>query len=369
MKILYLTNIPSPYRVSYFNELGKYCDLTVLFEKGASDERDESWKNYRFNNFNGIILNGIKVAVDSSFCYSVLKYIDRSYDFVVCCNFLLPTGILAVNYMKNKKIPYFLESDGGFAKSGNGIREKIKHNIIPGALGYFSTSAAHDEYYLAYGAERSKIYRYPFTSLNDNDILKNVIPIKEKNNIKSTLGIKEKTLILSVGQFIYRKGFDVLIKACAGLLNEDTALYIVGGKQTPEYISLCKENNITNIHFLDFMKPEALAEYYKAADFFVMPTREDIWGLVINEAMAYALPVISSERCIAGKELVHDGVNGFLFESENIEELHKKIAYMLNHPECYKKFGINSLKIISKYSFTEMAKSHIDVFEKLIGSK
>ena len=45
MNILWLTNIPSPYRVNFFNELGKYCDLTVLFEKKASDERDKSWKS------------------------------------------------------------------------------------------------------------------------------------------------------------------------------------------------------------------------------------------------------------------------------------------------------------------------------------
>ena len=40
-KVLFIVNIPSPYRVSFFNELGKYCDLTVLFEKRASDDANE----------------------------------------------------------------------------------------------------------------------------------------------------------------------------------------------------------------------------------------------------------------------------------------------------------------------------------------
>ena len=45
MKILYITNIPSPYKVDFFNELGKYVDLTVLFELESSTERDDEWKS------------------------------------------------------------------------------------------------------------------------------------------------------------------------------------------------------------------------------------------------------------------------------------------------------------------------------------
>ena len=63
MKLLFLSNVPSPYRVDFFNELGKYCDLTVLFEKTTSDERDESWKKYQFNTFRGIFLRGKTISV------------------------------------------------------------------------------------------------------------------------------------------------------------------------------------------------------------------------------------------------------------------------------------------------------------------
>jgi hypothetical protein len=46
MKLLFITNVPSPYRVNFFNELGKLCGLTVLFQKKTSDTRDKSWLNY-----------------------------------------------------------------------------------------------------------------------------------------------------------------------------------------------------------------------------------------------------------------------------------------------------------------------------------
>lgn len=110
MKILFITNVPSPYRVDFFNELGKYCDLTVLFEKNTSDERDESWKNYTFKNFKGIILNGKKLSTDTAFCPEILKYVtNRSFDKVICTTFTDLTGMLAIQTMKILGIPYYLE--------------------------------------------------------------------------------------------------------------------------------------------------------------------------------------------------------------------------------------------------------------------
>ena len=67
---------------------------------------------------------------------------------------------------------------------------------------------------------------------------------------------------------------------------------------------------------MSFMTKKELADWYQAADLFVMPTREDVWGLVVNEAMAYGLPVISSDMCGAASEMVKNGYNGYIFENE-----------------------------------------------------
>ena len=144
-KILYITTIPSPYRVTYFNELGKKCDLTVLFEKSGSDERDNTWKQYKFENFRGIILPGKKLSVSTAFCPAVLKYVNMQWDEIVCCDVATLTGMLAIQYMKLKKINYWIEGDGAFPKSGKGLKEIIKKHFISGAYGYFSTGKSHDD--------------------------------------------------------------------------------------------------------------------------------------------------------------------------------------------------------------------------------
>lgn len=368
MKILFLTNVPSPYRVDFFNELGKYCDLTVCFEKKTSNERDSSWLNYKFKNFKGIFLKGLSINTDTALCIDVLKYVnDKSFDKIICANFSSPTGIMAIEYMRLIRRNYYLESDGGFAKSGSSIKEKFKKHIVSGAQGYFSTGKQHDIYYLQYGALNERIYRYPFTSLKKEDILTDIINDEQKKEIRKKLNICEKKMVLAVGQFVHRKGFDLLLKATKEL-SENIGVYFVGGEPTEEYIDLKNKYNLNNVHFVGFKSKAELTEYYKAADLFVLPTREDIWGLVINEAMANALPVITTNRCIAGLELVRDGENGYIVDVDDIEAFSNKIDKILFQDDI-DVFSKKSIEIVKEYTIENMVKRHIEILEKSEGNK
>ncbi|MDO5425085.1 MAG: glycosyltransferase, partial [Eubacteriales bacterium] len=110
---------------------------------------------------------------------------------------------------------------------------------------------------------------------------------------KEKIGIHEKKIVLAVGQYIYRKGFDILLKA-SEMLDSDIGIYIIGGEPTKEYLQIIENYGLHNVHFAGFMNKKELSDYYKAADLFVLPTREDVWGLVINEALAYGLPIITT---------------------------------------------------------------------------
>ncbi len=365
MKVLFLTNVPSPYRVDFFNMLGKHCELTVLFEKSASDERDDFWKRYSFDNFEGIVLNGLKITTDTSLCLSVKKYLkNNNYDIIVCTNFTTPTGMLAVRYMKKHKIPYILESDGGFAKNGEGFKEKIKSYFIKGASFYLSTSDVHDEYYKAYGADSKSIIRYPFSSVKDEKIEKDIISPEYKLKLRNELDITEKKVVISIGQFIHRKGFDILLQS-AKSLDDSTGIYIIGGKPTDEYCVLVEKLGLKNVHFVGFKKPDELSKYYKAADLFVLPTREDIWGLVINEAIAYGLPVVTTDRCLAGVEIISNGENGYVVPVEDCESLYDAMFKILADKNKALKISKNNLMKAHLYTLETMVNSHIALFEQI----
>lgn len=362
LKILFLTNVPSPYRVLFFNELGKMCDLTVLYQKSESSERNSKWIAISENTYKSVFMEGKSTGVDNAFCPSVIKYIKRNYNAIIICGNASPTEILAIEWCKLRHIPYCIEGDGAFVKKRNGFKDLIKKHLISGGSLFFSTCAEHDKYYIHYGANCEKIKRYKFSSLLKKDILENVISDEVKHKIRHSLGIREETMILAVGQFIHRKGFDVLLKA-ANKLSKDIGIYIVGDKPTEEYLNIVEENSLNNVHFEGFKTKEELKKYYMASDLFVLPTREDIWGLVINEAMAYGLPIITTDRCNAGLELVQNGRNGFIVKTESPDELAARITCVINNSAD---MGSNALETIQDYCIEKMAEDHIKILQEYV---
>lgn len=359
MKVLWLTNLPSPYRVAFFNELGKLCDLTVLFERQSSDERNDSWKNYEFNNFKSVFLKGINAGPSTALCLEVVKYLSKNYNRIIVHDFSTPTGILAINYLKLRKIEYFIESDGALIHAESKKKKLLKKLLLNGAVKYFSTAEINDQYFVNYDIPKSRIVRYPFSSISNGDILFSVSSAEEKKHIRSQLGMRERLIILAVGRIIPGKGYDILIEA-AKLLSKKIGIYIVGGKAPQEYIAEIEKNKLYNIHFVDFQLKNSLNRYYIAADLFVHPTRSDIWGLVINEAMARGLPVVTTNKCVAGLELVKNGVNGYIVPVNDEEALAKAIQDVLSNIQAMSE---ESLKIIKNYTIENMAKIHFDFFK------
>lgn len=363
MKVLYLSNIPSPYRVDYFNELGKFCELTVLFEAESSTERDEEWKKYRFENFKGIFLKGKRINTDTAFCPGVGAYLKRGvYDFVVVTVLASPTALLAVNTLKRRRIPYFYEGDGGFAGKTTGLKAMLKRYIISDARKCFSTSGEFDRYCTAYGAKQENILRYPFTSIRKEELLTAPLTREQKREWKREFGIEEDCAIVSVGQFIHRKGFDLLLECCREL-SERIGVYIVGGKPTEEYLALRERYGLKQVHFMEFMPRAQLMRFFCAMDIFALLTREDIWGLVINEAMASGLPVISTDRCIAALELIRQGENGFLVETENTAQMKEALQRLADSEELREQMSQVAIQCMERYTIENMAAEHMKVFE------
>lgn len=110
--------------------------------------------------------------------------------------------------------------------------------------------------------------------------------------------------------------------------------------------------------FIGFKEKKDLAEYYAAADLFTILSRGDVWGLVVNEAMTYGLPIISSNLCIAGTELVKDGENGFVVDLEDFETLKKLFSELISDDTRLKAYGKSSYLKIAKHTFTQMVEYH-----------
>lgn len=357
MKILFITNLPSPYRVDFFNELGKKTDLTVCYERKKSSERDEKWINKAKRSYKEKYISAKMLGVDRSIGLGIVKELRNKYDYVIISGWSSPSVMLAIVYCQIHNISYIMEDDGGLINPNGEKYKFVKRLLLRKVAAYFTTTSENVAVMSKLGVKKDKIYKYPFSSVTNRDIEDALLKKKESNNIRHSLEIKEKNVILAVGQFIDRKGFDVLLKAFSKM-PEDCGLYFVGGKPTKQYLDIVQQGNIKNVHFIGFMEKKELKLYYAAADIFVHPTREDIWGLVINEALAAGLPVITTKKCGAGLELIKNNENGFIVNVEDIDELYEKIQTILYNKELKQIMEKNAVEVIKNYTIEKMALWH-----------
>ena len=366
MKVLYLTNLSSPYRVDFFNLLNKYCDLTVLFERKIAGNRNDEWYNNTFD-FNGIFLKSRNIGNEASISFEVIKYLKQKYDLIILGGYSTPTAMIASMYMKVHKISYVLNADGGFINYDEGkVIKFIKTFFISSAKYWLSSGKETNKYLIYYGAKKNRIYDYPFTSLKAIDILNEPVLKTEKEKLKSEFGVPYNKVMLSIGQFIPRKGFDWMIESYRDL-NRDIGIYIIGGKPTKEYLNLKRKYKMDNLHFIDFQDKEVIKKWYQLADIFVLPTREDIWGLVVNEAMAQGLPVITTDKCIAGLELIDNGENGYIVKCEIEKELFNITNKIINVNEIqYEKLSISAIQSIKNSTIENMVEKHLFIINDII---
>ena len=209
------------------------------------------------------------------------------------------------------------------------------------------------EYLVELGANKNKI----FVSYNTTDIDKYEELCRKyltnKLMLKKSLELTGKRIILYYGQLIERKGADVLIKAFARVKDKiaDLALLIIGsGVYKDELVDLSTNLNSSDVKFIDDPGDEQISRYYSVADIFVLPSREEVWGLVVNQAMVCGLPVIVSNVAGCSADLVKEGENGYVFRSGSVNDLTKKIFLILGNENKSREMGKVSHRIMDNFT-------------------
>lgn len=364
MKILFLTNIPSPYRVEFFSRLGKFIDLTVIYELRVASNRDPSWRAIGTEiTHKEIYLESTRVISDGGISTKVFSYLNGDYDFIIVGTHGTPTAKLAILYMRLKGIPYILNIDGMLScelDDKNWLNKKLRKWLFLGAMAYFTSGYDTDEYVRRLGIQGS-FYHYHFSSISEKDVLESC-NFASKDKVKSRLGIKEQHLLICVARFIPIKGIDSLLRVFNKINRKDIGLVLVGGEKNV-YENILREfpeSVQERLYFPGFMGKEKLMEYYSAADIFVLPTHHDEWGLVVNEAMGMGLPVVTTNKCGAGLEIIQDGENGYVVSDNNENELRNRIEFLIDNKTLREAIAVKNLKIARQYTIEMMVKDHID---------
>ena len=361
MKVFWLFNHPAPYKVDYFNELGKQVELDVYFERASEKSRNAVFYSQKPLSFSCHLCSSLAWGEGDNYTKEPIKALKKNhYDIIVINGWRTLTEQKTIAYCRRHKLPYVFWINGGIAKKKERILAKrIKTHFIKGANLYFSPDENSSSYLTYYGAEKEKIVIYPYSTVFKKELANAPLSKDEKQKLRGKLGLAGERIYISAGQFIERKNYKELINAWRLMKPEDN-LYILGeGPQKSEYEELIKSLNLKNVFLLPFKAHAEILEYFKAADCFVFPSKEDIYGHVVNEALSQALPVISSKKANAALHLIKDGQNGYLVD---LEDETKFIEVLQAFPS--KKMAEGALSTAKENTMEKSAESFVDYFSK-----
>jgi glycosyltransferase involved in cell wall biosynthesis len=310
-KLAILTNQLTPYRIPIFANLARDYALRV-FISGPEANRSE-WKNideqahgFLVKRSWGFTLTSIRTQGDVAFDH---RYLHITPGYVADLARLRPEAVISVEmgfrsivallYGALSRRPVWIWWGGTLHTER--ARPLIKRLVrwcfarwVPRWISYGATSTA---YLLRIGVRRERILE-----------IQNCVDERLYRSASSPLlHFEASPVFLCVGQLIPRKGIDRLLQAAATLQREGRSfsLAIVGsGMDKPALMQMATALGLRNTLFRDGVTPDIVPRIYKSADFLIFPTLEDVWGLVVNEALLSGLPVLCSKYAGAASEIV-----------------------------------------------------------------
>ncbi len=274
---------------------------------------------------------------------------------------------------KNEKCISILERGSTHIEYQNEILKKEYEllNLKPNLISEYIIDKEKKEYELAdyimvpteYAKETFLDRGFP-----EKKIIKNPygVNLKEFYYDKKLREKKTKFRIIYTGSISVRKGVIYLLDAFEELKLKNSELVLIGNIDKDLNIKLSKFKKNKNIIFKKSMKQGELKNFYNISDVFVLNSIEDGFGMVIPQAMACGLPVITTKNT-GGSEIIDNDKDGFVIPIRSKKILKEKITFLYNNPsKCLKMGMIAKDKITSKYSWDSYGKRQIDLYLALL---
>jgi len=380
-KIVLISNTPTPYRVPLFSEIHRQFrengyELTMIFLTQGYKRRQ--WKIEQEFDFPCITLNDLKVQLTQekmvTLSFSLLPVLFHQHpSLIITTGFSIASLIVWLYCMLAQK-PYLLwsgETSGEVIKF-RWLRMRVRKLLIKHASSLIAYGTEAERHLLRqmapFGAEgATKVFK-AWNTVDTTYFEQQTGKLrKQKQEILSEFGVSTDAMhLLTVGYLVHRKGIDILLQAVSRMKSRNFILHIVGdGPERKKLEVLSRELNLQGrVIFWGYKQKEELLKFYAIADIFLFPTRFDIWGLVLEEAMACGLPVIASSRAGATVDLVKENENGFIVHPDDIEKTAEYIERLMQDKLLRETFGRRSKEIISsRFTLQHAAMGFVDAVE------
>lgn len=333
-RIAILVEVPTPYRDPLFERLAKSGEYEIQVLYCRDRQPDQQWqmgplayparflRNYAPSRWNGRRLIG---AINPGVWRELQAFRP---DAVVVYSYATATGLLVILWARCHRVPVLLRGDAnGLDERGESpltlrMKRLFLRWLTRNVSGLLSIGTLNSRYWLRHGARPERIFLARYAIDNEYFQAQAMRHRSSCGAIREQNGWRQPYLLLYVGRLVRVKRVDVLIEAVRRLSarRSDIALLIVG--EGTERRSLEERAQaLPQIFFLGFRDWRELPKYYGVADLFVLPSERESWGLVVNEAMASGLSVITTRKVGAAHDLVIEGGNGFSVPENDVETM------------------------------------------------
>jgi len=374
-RLAVLVSHPIQYQAAFWRKLAQHpqIDLTVYFcsDYGVTEKVDPGfgvmfkWDipllqgyGYKFlqNHSPKPGLNGFWGMVNLGI---VKELFENRYDALFVHSYAYATHLLAILAARLKGIKVLVRSESNLLVKCSLRRRLLKRLFLPLFFqlmnGFMVIGWLNHQYYKHYCASRKKIYLLPYSVDNEWFFAQRDLHLPHRQELKEGLGISANAkVILCAAKFLKRKRLMDLIQAFEWLGLPSVVLVIVGdGEEKPVCERYVKTRKLRGVHFVGFKNQSELPQFYVVADVFVLPSEDEPWGLVLNEAMCFGLPVIATDQVGAAYDLIKHGMNGFVYQVGKIEGLKDYLEIVLKDQELRRKMGKASLELIEGWGYEE----------------
>ncbi|MBZ5534092.1 MAG: glycosyltransferase family 4 protein [Acidobacteriia bacterium] len=220
--------------------------------------------------------------------------------------------------------------------------------------GFLAIGTHNANFYKGFGAPENKIFLVPF-AVNNAFFFAAAERLRgSREAVRQRIGVPPGLpVILFCGKLSDVKRPLDLLTAFAPLQQEASLVFVGDGPLKAPLQEHVAKKDVRNVHFAGFKNQSELPEFYAAADIFVLPSEFEPWGLTVNEAMCFGLPVIASDRVGAGGDLVKDRENGFIFPYGDVQQLASLLATLVRDTALRKQMADRSRAIIEHWSYDQ----------------
>jgi glycosyltransferase involved in cell wall biosynthesis len=358
--VVYWNNIPAPYMVERFNAVADRSNLN--FEAWFNDriEQDRSWAvnesswRFRYRYMPTTQLAGRKQ-------HWPLPLLGRQRLDVLVSLYAEPVFLSGwvIAKIRGVKTAFWCQVTMDRWVKRKWWKNAIKRIIFPRVNATLGSGEESRAFAASFGIPASNALCLQHSIDVQHYMKGHSASLPDRSRLRAELGLIGTTIIY-VGRLWWGKGINYLLNAFEIVQQQSAApvsLLLVGdGPEEANLRQQCAERNIRNVVFAGFHQKPDLPRYYALADIFVFPTLGDPYGLVVDEAMACSLPIISTSAAGEIRDRVEEGINGYVVPPEDSQTLAARMLHLVNNPELRQRMGKVSAEKIAGHTPEQWAK-------------